>query len=213
MEDWKIVEIYNTTVAVTKEGHIKVLKNKKYVDRQWRLNHDGYPVVSITGYDNNGNKIYRSICVHILVAKAFVPNPYNKPEVNHKDYNRTNPHADNLEWVTHKENIYYSYKVGHYKGKLGKENPNYGNNILSERYAKDKELSKQKQGRKGGANGKSKPCKLVHEEDGVIGMYSYQREAVKVLIDREGLKSPKYPETIIRALRSKGYKKYHLETI
>lgn len=45
---------------------------------------------------------------HILVAKEFVPNPYNKPFVNHKDYNTFNAHAYNLEWVTAAENVEYS---------------------------------------------------------------------------------------------------------
>ena len=52
------------------------------------------------GYTKAG----RNFRLHRLVASFFVPNPDNKPEVNHIDGNRDNPHYSNLEWVTHKEN-------------------------------------------------------------------------------------------------------------
>ena len=54
----------------------------------------------------------KTVVVHRLVAKAFVPNPDGKPEVNHKDGNKKNNHADNLEWVTRSENIRHAVKSG-----------------------------------------------------------------------------------------------------
>lgn len=50
--------------------------------------------------------------VHQIVARAWVQNPNNKPQVNHIDGVKSNNHASNLEWVTNSENVAHAYKIG-----------------------------------------------------------------------------------------------------
>ncbi len=73
---------------------------------------------------NNSKRFY----VHLLVAKHFIPNPENKPEVNHKDGNKLNSKMDNLEWATVSENQKHAYdtglKFGYWKDKIPKNNIN-----------------------------------------------------------------------------------------
>lgn len=56
-----------------------------------------------------------SFKVHREVAKAFLPNPRDLPQVNHKDGNKSNNNADNLEWVTNKENAHHAVSKGLWK--------------------------------------------------------------------------------------------------
>lgn len=62
--------------------------------------------------------------VHILVAKTFIPNPFNLPEVNHLNHIRWDNKVPNLEWCTHKQNMEYAAKQGRMKGRPKKPQHN-----------------------------------------------------------------------------------------
>ena len=71
------------------------------------LNSSGYYAMSL-----QLNKVEKRQYVHRIVAQLFVDNPDNKPEVNHKDGNKLNNHASNLEWVTRTENMQHAFSNG-----------------------------------------------------------------------------------------------------
>lgn len=71
----------------------------------------GYLQIDIS-LDGRARKNRRHLAIHRLVAIAFLPNPNNYPQVNHKDGDKTNNHVWNLEWVTAKENTNHAIKTG-----------------------------------------------------------------------------------------------------
>ena len=90
---------------ITKSGKIRNKKTKK--NKKISNGKRGYPVVSLTK-----NKKMNLRTMHILLARQFIPNPNNKPEVNHIDGNKNNYSLSNLEWVTSKENLFHARKTG-----------------------------------------------------------------------------------------------------
>lgn len=215
--EFREVEHHRLRFKVTPTGVVKSWnpKTQSWQDRPWRYNADGYWVVSGSGTVDNKSK-FMTVGVHLLVAKAWVPNPYNKPEVNHLDFDRENPWAYNLEWVTHRENIAYSRKANRYPTLCGVLNPNYKNDTLHKKYQEDKAFAKEKQSRPGERNGKSKSCRLIDPAGLCIGTFGYQRGAVDYLKAIGIVKSHVTPECVINRLRGKrgrNYKGYTLEVI
>lgn len=97
--------------AITSDG--KVISYKTGIPKvmkTWYQNGDRG--VKKAGYENiklcKNNKKYHFL-IHRLVAEAFIPNPQNLPEVNHKNKNRQDNRLENLEWCTRIQNLYDSY--------------------------------------------------------------------------------------------------------
>lgn len=112
-EIWKQVVGYEGLYEVSNYGRVKSLAktipglfgSTIYLKEKIRKNQkypNGYEYV---GLSNNGK--VKTHLVHRLVALAFIPNPDNLPEVNHKNEQITDNRVENLEWVTHKENANY----------------------------------------------------------------------------------------------------------
>lgn len=100
-EEWRGVFKYELTYEISNFGRLRNKKNKKLL----------YGRVGAPGYIHfylKGKNYY----AHRLVALAFVPNPYHKNYVNHKDGNKVNNYIKNLEWCTAKENDIHARKIG-----------------------------------------------------------------------------------------------------
>ena len=99
---------YEEFFSVTEDGRVYSKRTNKFLV-QGTL-HTGYKVIS----SRIGGRYGKCICVrvHRMVAQAFIPNPDNKPSVNHKDGNKTNNHVSNLEWVTVSENNRHAWDTG-----------------------------------------------------------------------------------------------------
>lgn len=101
----KRVVCTKTTLAfiVYNTGEIYNINKTK---KNYYLNKNGYPYIQCIV-----NKRRKNHMIHRLVAKLFIPNPDNKPEVNHIDGDKTNFHVNNLEWNTKSENMQHAIKI------------------------------------------------------------------------------------------------------
>lgn len=103
METWKTIECLDK-YEVSTAGRIRNKNTGRIL--KTRIHKKGYEQVSLY---INGKQKKRN--VHRLVAEAFIPNPLNKSDVNHIDECRSNNTVENLNWMTHKENINWGTRI------------------------------------------------------------------------------------------------------
>lgn len=115
-KEYREVTLRGRTKLIAKDGSaINPIRRKQKATIH--INSDGYPCFG-------GN-----VPVHMYVAHAWVDGYFEGAEVNHKDFNRMNYNADNLEWITHSDNVKYSvqenasvWKAGRQGSKNGRAN-------------------------------------------------------------------------------------------
>lgn len=128
-EIWIPVEGYEDRYEVSNTGKVRSLNyhmTGKTKELKPITEGKGYLMV---GLCRDGKMKWGKI--HRLVATAFIPNPENKREVNHKDGNKKNNHVDNLEWATASENMKHAFSMG-----LKKADKEWGR-ILGKTYGKE----------------------------------------------------------------------------
>lgn len=98
---WKDVSGYEDYYEVSNQGVIRNKNTKRVLKPLLKKN--GYLMVDL------GYRGVKTVLVHRIVATAFIENPNNFPCVNHKNENKTDNRADNLEWCTQKYNLNYGF--------------------------------------------------------------------------------------------------------
>lgn len=117
-EEWRPIVGFEEHYEVSNYGDVRskdrIVERSKTGDcfkagkiRTQYVTPKGYCRLQLQSGENRRNAL-----VHVLVAEAFLPNPENKPEVNHKNGEKTDNRVSNLEWVTNSENLLHAYATG-----------------------------------------------------------------------------------------------------
>lgn len=125
METWKDIKGYEGLYQVSNLGRVKSLNynhtgNVKVISS--RVCNSGYLRVQL-----HKDGVRKKLLIHRLVAEAFIPNPLNLPEVNHKDEDKTDNRVENLEFCDRTYNINYGDRnTKSSNSQMGSKNHTYG---------------------------------------------------------------------------------------
>jgi len=117
-EIWKDIKGLEGRYQVSNKGRIKsfvcILRNNAIIILKQSKNKKGYPQISLT--DSKHKHLTQR--VHRLVGKAFIPNPENKPQINHINGIKDDNRLENLEWATNSENQLHANRTGLNKNRI-----------------------------------------------------------------------------------------------
>jgi len=101
---------FENQYSITESGKVFSHKKNRFMNL---TDFKGYKKVKLR--DNKNNQKPKNFLIHRLVADAFIPNPENKPEVNHINSKRFDNSIENLEWATREENNQHAWDYGNKK--------------------------------------------------------------------------------------------------
>ena len=114
-EVWKDIKGFEGHYQVSDKGRVRSLKYGKERILKPERTHNGYLRVGLL--KNRNRKMFM---VHRLVGQAFLSNPHNLPQINHKDEDKTNNRVENLEWCDGKYNMNYGTRTQRVTEKVSK---------------------------------------------------------------------------------------------
>lgn len=118
-EVWKDIPEFKGLYQASNLGRIKTLGNKsnhkKEMIMKQRLNYKGYYVITLCKNSKRSTNL-----VHRLIAQAFIPNPENLPQINHRNGIKTDNNINNLEWCTNSYNQLEANRMGFCENRIKK---------------------------------------------------------------------------------------------
>lgn len=119
VEVWRDIKNYEKLYQISNIGNIKRIEKHSDHGQEKMMKQTtgrkGYKMISLSK-----EKKQKTFCVHRLVAEAFIPNPKNLPQVNHKDGNKANNSVYNLEWCNNSYNQLHANRMGLCKNRVNR---------------------------------------------------------------------------------------------